>query len=157
MRLVNRYDVENIDADVMAQCVNTVFSEPQVDIVYRNMEEAKLDGMKVFAFVATEVRSFLRDSISASGEPAPDMFVPHQANAYMVRQLAKSLGLEDRLLALDPGLKNPGSCSIPLTIAKSHESAAGDTARFRRALIAGFGAGFSASAAMVDVLQCGEK
>lgn len=117
----------------------------------------RMDGMKVFAFVATEVRSFLRDFISASGEPAPDMFVPHQANAYMVRQLAKSLGLEDRLLALDPGLKNPGSCSIPLTIAKSRESAAGGTARFRRALIAGFGAGLSASAAMVDVLQCGEK
>jgi 3-oxoacyl-[acyl-carrier-protein] synthase-3 len=117
----------------------------------------QMDGMKVFAFVATEVRSFLRDFISASGEPAPDMFVPHQANAYMVRQLAKSLGLEDRLLALDPGLKNPGSCSIPLTIAKSRESAAGGSVRFRRVLVAGFGAGLSASAAMVDVLQCGEK
>lgn len=111
-----------------------------------------MDGMKVFTLVATEIRSFLRDFISFSGEPAPDMFVPHQANAYMVRQLAKSIGLEDRLLALDPNLKNPGSCSIPLAIAKSREAAPEGAAHPRRALIAGFGAGFSASAAMVDVL-----
>ena len=111
----------------------------------------RMDGMKVFTFVATQVRSLLRDFIDASGEGNPDLFVPHQANAYMVRQLAKALGLEDRLLALDPALRNPGSCSIPLTLAKSRESAAGSAASPRRALIAGFGAGFSAAAAMVDV------
>ena len=112
----------------------------------------RMDGMKVFTFVATEVRAFLRDFLDASGEDSPDVFVPHQANAYMVRQLAKSLGLEDRLLALDPALKNPGSCSIPLAIAKSREAGAGTAARTHRALISGFGAGFSASASMVDVL-----
>ena len=116
----------------------------------------RMDGMKVFTFVATDVRSFLRDFIDASGEAVPDVFVPHQANAYMVRQLAKSLGLEDRLVALDPNLKNPGSCSIPLALAKSRESETA-AAQPLRALIAGFGAGFSASAAMVDVFCCGEK
>ena len=112
----------------------------------------KMDGMKVFTFVATEVRSFLRDFMDAQGESAPDVFVPHQANAYMVRQLAKSLGLEDRLLALDPELKNPGSCSIPLALAKSREASAGSASGPRSALIAGFGAGYSASTATVDVL-----
>ena len=111
----------------------------------------RMDGMKVFTFVATKVRSFLSEFIDASGEGAPDLFVPHQANAYMVRQLAKSLGLEDRLLALDPALKNPGSCSIPLAIAKCREAAVGADLRPCRTLVAGFGAGFSASAAMVDV------
>ena len=112
----------------------------------------RMDGMKVFTFVATKVRSFLRDFIDGSGEAKPDVFVPHQANAYMVRQLAKALGLEDRLLALDPSLRNPGSCSIPLAIAKAAESAPAGASRPRRALIAGFGAGFSASAATVDLV-----
>ena len=111
----------------------------------------RMDGMKVFTFVATKVRTFLQDFIDASVEGKPDAFVPHQANAYMVRQLAKALGLDDRLVALDPALKNPGSCSIPLAIAKARESASEKDSRPRRALIAGFGAGFSAAAAMVDV------
>jgi len=111
----------------------------------------KMDGMKVFSFVATEVRAFLAGFLSDAGAPAPEVFVPHQANAYMVRQLAKSLGLQDRLIALDPALKNPGSCSIPLAIAKARESGALATGAPRRALLAGFGAGFSAAACLVDL------
>ena len=35
LRLVNRYDVEGIDAGaVRSACVPTVFSEPQVDVAY---------------------------------------------------------------------------------------------------------------------------
>ena len=33
LRLLNRYDVENIDADLFDYCKKTVFSEPQLDIV----------------------------------------------------------------------------------------------------------------------------
>ena len=33
VRLLNRYDVENIDADLFEYCKKTVFSEPQLDIV----------------------------------------------------------------------------------------------------------------------------
>lgn len=97
-----------------------------------------MDGMRVFTFVATEVVGFLR----AFGRDV-DHFAPHQANPYMIRQLAKSLGLEDRLLVLDPGAKNPGSCSVPLTLAESGATG--------RVLIAGFGAGFSAAAGIVRV------
>ena len=99
-----------------------------------------MDGMRVFTFVATEVVGFLR----AFGRDV-DHFAPHQANPYMVRQLAKSLGLEDRLLVLDEGAKNPGSCSVPMTLAESGASG--------RVLIAGFGAGFSASAGVVRVVR----
>ena len=100
----------------------------------------RMDGMRVFTFVATAVVGFLR----AFGRDV-DHFAPHQANPYMVRQLAKSLGLEDRLLVLDEGAKNPGSCSVPMTLAESGASG--------RVLIAGFGAGFSASAGVVRVVR----
>ena len=52
VRILNRYDVEDVEADLFETCIGNVFSEPQVDMVYRNMEEAKLDGMKVFAVEA---------------------------------------------------------------------------------------------------------
>ena len=105
-----------------------------------------MDGMKVFTFVATEVKAMLERFVRAVTAP---LFIPHQANPYMVRQLAKSLGLTDQLLTLDPALKNPGSCSIPLTLAMNpgRIPAGGATA-----LIAGFGAGYSAAVGLVKVL-----
>lgn len=41
VRLLNRYDVENIDKDLFEYCKTAVFSEPQQDNVY---EEVSLDG-----------------------------------------------------------------------------------------------------------------
>ena len=46
VRLLNRYDVENIDESLFDYAVKTVFSEPQVDNTYR---AAELDGAAVFA------------------------------------------------------------------------------------------------------------
>ena len=99
-----------------------------------------MDGMKVFTFVATEVSAFLR---GFGGDF--DWFAPHQANPYMVRQLAKSLGLKDRLLKIDESVRNPGSCSVPMALAKAPPDE-------KRVLIAGFGAGYSAAAGLVRVL-----
>jgi 3-oxoacyl-[acyl-carrier-protein] synthase III len=62
---------------------------------------------------------------------------------YMVRQLANTLGLADKLHTSGEKYANPGSVSIPLTIAERGVSG--------RVLIAGFGAGLSASAAIVTV------
>lgn len=99
----------------------------------------RMDGFKVFSFVATEVSQMLRKF----GDDF-EWFAPHQANPYMVRQLAKSLGVEGKLLALDERMLNPGSCSVPMTIAAN--------GRKGRTLIAGFGAGLSASAGIVRVV-----
>jgi len=98
----------------------------------------RMDGFKVFSFVAADVVKFLREF----GRDF-DMFVPHQANMYMVRQLAKSLGLEDRLITCGAEYANPGSASVPLALALH--------ARAGRALLASFGAGLSASAAVVRI------
>ncbi len=46
VRLLNRYDVENIDKELFDYCVGTVFSEPQLDIV---TFEPDWDGYTVFA------------------------------------------------------------------------------------------------------------
>lgn len=105
----------------------------------------RMDGMKVFTFVATEVRAFLLNFLASSG--SPDFFAPHQANPYMIRQLAKSLALSDRLLTLEESFKNPGSSSVALTLAAHAGKISG-----KKILITGFGAGYSASAGLVKVL-----
>ena len=46
LRLLNRYDVENIDEELFEYCKNTVFSEPQLDIVSDSLDN---DGAFVFA------------------------------------------------------------------------------------------------------------
>ena len=104
----------------------------------------RMDGFGVFRFVAGPVAAFLKDFHAAN--PTVDLFVPHQANLYMVRQLAKALGLADRLLTSGERYANPGSCSVALTLA-THGEAAG------RAFLAGFGAGLAASAACVAIPQ----
>jgi len=98
----------------------------------------RMDGFKVFSFVATEVVRMLK---ALPGDY--DVFVPHRANMYMVRQLAKSIGAGSKLLVAEDAGANPGSSSIPLTLSLC--------AKPGRALLAGFGAGFSASAAIVTL------
>ena len=123
----------------------------------------------MFRFVAGPVTEFLRAFHAETG--MPDLFVPHQANMYMVRQLAKSLGLSDRLLTSGELYANPGSCSVPLTLAsqtaalvtaKTESAQAGAAALVAsesrpRALLAGFGAGLSAAAASVELSPTCER
>ena len=46
LRVINRYDAENITKELFDYAVNTVFSEPQLDNTYRELEN---DGASVFA------------------------------------------------------------------------------------------------------------
>ena len=41
IRIINRYDVEGIDAATLDICIPTVFSEPQVDLTYRELPVEK--------------------------------------------------------------------------------------------------------------------
>ena len=43
VRVLNRYDVENIDAKLFERCKNTVFSEPQTDICSDELDADKAD------------------------------------------------------------------------------------------------------------------
>ena len=46
IRILNRYDAEDISAELFSECVKTVFSEPQMDVA---SEGADLAGARVFA------------------------------------------------------------------------------------------------------------
>lgn len=106
----------------------------------------KMDGFAVFSFVATEVSKFVGAFLDGVAEregidPRALQFAPHQANPYMVRRLAEALGLSEGLLAIPDDFKNPGSCSVPMALAMKGKPG--------RVVVAGFGAGLSASVGIV--------
>ena len=111
----------------------------------------KMDGMKVFSFVATEVSRELKAFIAATpASQSKDLsFAPHQANPYMIRQLAKAIGMESCTLTLPEELKNPGSASIPLAIKLNRSRLVG--LKDHELLLAGFGAGYSAAFGLVSL------
>jgi 3-oxoacyl-[acyl-carrier-protein] synthase III len=74
-------------------------------------------------------------------DPRALQFAPHQANPYMVRRLADALELSGGLLTIPDDFKNPGSCSVPMALAMK--------GRPGRVVVAGFGAGLSASVGIV--------
>jgi len=108
----------------------------------------EMDGFGVFRFVATDVVGYVKEFLStAFNLPPPTFnlhFVPHQPNAYMVRQLAKSVGIAEEKVAIScDELGNPSSASVPVTIA--WKGVWGDI------LFAGFGGGLSVSVGTVTV------
>ena len=52
LRLMNRYDVEGITDELFAQCVPTVFSEPQVDVSYDTLDGQTDGAAALFAVEA---------------------------------------------------------------------------------------------------------
>ena len=114
--------------------------------VLRCRDRIAMDGFGVFRFVAGPVRRFLEGFMRESGVLAgvEPTFVPHQANMYMVRQLADALGLKDRLAGCGGLYANTGSCSAALTLAAGGVEPS-------PVLLAGFGAGLSAGAAATEI------
>lgn len=105
----------------------------------------RMDGFGVFRFVATDVVAHLKECLqSFSSVRDAFTFVPHQPNAYMVRQLAKSLGIPEERTALScDELGNAASASVPVTIAWRGVRG--------RILLAGFGGGLSVSVGAISV------
>jgi 3-oxoacyl-[acyl-carrier-protein] synthase III len=145
----------------------------------RCRETISMDGFGVFRFVAGPVRKFLatfiqKFSLPVGADPSlpvlpvgtdpsipvgtdpsipvgtDPVFVPHQANMYMVRQLADALKLRDRTIGSGAKYANTGSCSAALSMADGMDGLLNASGR-TPVLIAGFGAGLSAAAAATTV------
>jgi len=107
-----------------------------------------MDGFGVFKFVATDVVRFVREFLSTTADRRPPtldlLFVPHQPNVYMVRQLAKSLGFDESQTSVScDRFGNLASASVPVTIVANGVRGS--------VLFSGFGGGLSISAGFVDV------
>ena len=119
----------------------------------RSEEDLFMDGGEVFTFVLREVPRLVQGILTAAevGVADIDAFVFHQANRFMLSHLTKRLRLPPERVAVGlTDFGNTSSASIPLAITTElrDQLVAGN----RRLLLAGFGAGFSWGAA---VLECG--
>ena len=122
-----------------------------------------MDGFAVFSFVAQTVTQLAAEFIEQTKTAIPnvDAFVSHQANVYMVRQLAKKLKIaEEKVLISCDRFGNSASATIPVTLAAEGKAHLKND-RATSLLLAGFGAGLSVALARITLpstccLECVE-
>lgn len=119
----------------------------------RRATDIYMDGFEIFRFVAQDASKFIAQFISETeaGLPQLDGFVPHQANMYMINQLARKLKIDSaQVWRSGQEYGNPASGSVPLTIARcASDQLAPD--RENSILLAGFGGGLSISVARIGL------
>ncbi len=119
----------------------------------RRNTDIYMDGFAIFRFVASDISKWLTKFLEETSESVDtiDSFVPHQANMYMIRKLAKKLKFDwDRTWQSGDAVGNSASATVPVTIAydvKNKLKKGGEN----RVLISGFGGGLSASAGIITL------
>lgn len=99
----------------------------------------EMDGYQVFRYVASDVAKAIKGFMATIEVTADsfDYFLPHQANLFMVRQLAKGLGFSGEKVVLNTSeVGNLASASIPFAMSSRD-------LRDKRCLVSGFGGGLS--------------
>ena len=112
-----------------------------------------MDGFAVFAFVAQTVTKLAAEFIEQTQTAIQDIdaFVSHQANVYMVKQLAKKLKITDeKVLISCDRFGNSASATIPVTLAVKAQACLKND-RSTSLLLAGFGAGLSVAFARITL------
>ncbi len=113
-----------------------------------------MDGFAIFRFVASDISKWLLRFLDETGESAEtiDSFVPHQANMYMIKKLAKKLKFDWDNATWQSGdaVGNSASATVPMTIAFDAERKL-KREKMNRVLISGFGGGLSASAGIITL------
>ena len=131
------------------------------DLEYRSFEDVGkrrnvdiyMDGFAIFKFVASDVSKWLIRFLAAADESADtiDSFIPHQANMYMIKKLARKLKIDwEHTWQSGDALGNSASATVPVTIAYDVEKRL-DKEKENKVLISGFGAGLSASAGIITL------
>ena len=102
-----------------------------------------MDGMGVFNFSIQDVPALIQAFLEAEGRSMEefDCLVLHQANLFIMKQIAKKLGASaDQLLISVDRYGNTSGASIPITLADRY----GETPEGRlKILMSGFGVGLS--------------
>lgn len=112
-----------------------------------------MDGFAIFRFVAQDVAAKLKgfmEELSITPKEV-DWFVPHQANIFMVKRLAKEVGFEKEVTWISGDIfGNSASATVPVTIAKCARASL-DQERKSKILLTGFGGGLSISCALIEL------
>ena len=113
------------------------------DGIERSLYDIYMEGTSVFSFSISDVPKSIQQYFEKTGTSAEDydLFLFHQANRFIIRQLAKKLKLppEKVPVSLDR-YGNTGGISVPITLCAN---CAGKETGTRRLFMAGFGIGLS--------------
>jgi 3-oxoacyl-[acyl-carrier-protein] synthase-3 len=126
---------------------------PGEDGYLRNQLDLSMNGAEVFSFTLQRVPQLFKDTLQLAGWDLSDVdaVVPHQANLFMLKHLAKSMKIPlDKILLSLEDFGNTSSASIPLTV--SYRLASKLNTAPMNLLMAGFGVGWSWGAV---ALTCG--
>ncbi len=131
------------------------------DLEYKDFEDGGkrrntdiyMDGFAIFRFVASDISKWLLRFLEAANESAEtiDSFVPHQANMYMIKKLARKLKIDwEHTWQSGDAVGNSASATVPVTIAFDLEKRL-NKEKENKVLISGFGGGLSASAGIITL------
>ena len=119
----------------------------------RRATDIYMDGFAIFRFVASDVSKWLLRFLEETDESAEtvDSFVPHQANMYMIKKLAKKLGFDwNNTWQSGHAVGNSASATVPVTIAYDNKRMIRKN-KINKVLVSGFGGGLSASAGVITL------
>ncbi len=105
-----------------------------------------MDGFEIFKFVAQDVSKLIDTFLFENGidKDEIDVFVPHQANIYMIQQLTRKLKIDkEKMWKAGDEYGNSSSSSVPVTIA-SQKNKYFNSGK-KNMLLSGFGGGLSAT------------
>lgn len=111
----------------------------------------KMDGREVFQFAVKRVPEVIREVLELNGCSLEDMdyFVVHQANRRIIESVAKRLGVDMGKFPMNlQEYGNTSSASIPILLDELKRN--GTLQKGNRILLAGFGAGLSWGAGILD-------
>ncbi len=125
----------------------------------RQLDKLFMDGGEVFNFTLKAVPPLVRDTMAAAGTGVEDydLFLLHQANAFMIRHITKKAKLPPSRVPINiDRYGNTSSATLPLlmTTDAADQLLAGE----RRVALFGFGVGYSWGAASLRIgpLACCE-
>ena len=117
----------------------------------RNDDHIYMDGKAIFNFTAFEVPKIVKENLASNGMAKEDidLFVFHQANAYMLDTVRKRCGIDATKFFVDiKTVGNTVSNSIPIAMVKANEQ--GVLKEAKHILISGFGVGLSMAAVILN-------
>ncbi len=121
------------------------------DGIERSLYDIYMEGTSVFSFSITDVPKAIQDYLEYTKTTSDDydLFLFHQANQFIIKQLAKKLKLppEKVPISLDQ-YGNTGGISIPLTLCVNY---GGTNQGTKKLFMAGFGIGLSWGVASTEI------
>jgi 3-oxoacyl-[acyl-carrier-protein] synthase-3 len=114
-----------------------------------------MDGMAVFDFVAKRVPKALQQILSDTGKTVQDLdwLVLHQANLFMIKQVAKKIKMDfSKVPTILQKFGNSSSTTIPLTIASELSSRIKE--KTNAIMMSGFGGGLSIGTSVLNIGPC---